>query len=229
MSCAPCSRPVHHHRLGPSVVQWREESCLRSRPMGALAISSQRSPPNVSPTDHSKTDVPSKQPIPKALRDSVQRSIAASNSVLGDWDMLSEFAGDPKEYQRLRWSRNSLLTRAKLASAVGKAQLHCTRCEHQWHDSSVEVFFDLGRLGAPRVVRKQCFNCGHLVVPSFSCIEWDRLASEALGKWSKKALEAHRRQRDGLPGSQHTSVTVSDPITKNTVLYSVDVVNNNAL
>lgn len=175
-----------------------------------------------------RTDNQRKDPIPKALKDSIQRSIAASSSLLGDReDKLTEITGNAQAYQRLRWTRNSLLARAKLASAIGKAQLHCPRCDHRWHDDSVEVFFDLGRLGVPKVVRRQCFNCGHLVLPSFSCLEWDRLASVALGKWSKKAQEAHRKQRQ-CPQQSHSSVPVPDPVTKDTLLFNVDVVNNNS-
>ncbi|KAH7945731.1 hypothetical protein HPB49_014905 [Dermacentor silvarum] len=183
------------------------------------------------------TQQPAKPEVSKAVRDSVQKSIAASNSLLGGGanGVLCNGVvggGSAKSYQRIRWSRNSLLARAKLASAVGRAQMHCRRCEHRWTDDGVEVFFDLGRLGVPRVVRKQCFNCGHLVVPSFSCLEWDRLASEALGKWSKKALEAHLKQSRTtgapLPIPEHCSVPVPDPLTKGMVVINVDVVNNNS-
>lgn len=184
-----------------------------------------------------RTQQPAKPEVSKAVRDSVQKSIAASNSLLGGGanGVLCNGVvggGSAKSYQRIRWSRNSLLARAKLASAVGRAQMHCRRCEHRWTDDGVEVFFDLGRLGVPRVVRKQCFNCGHLVVPSFSCLEWDRLASEALGKWSKKALEAHLKQSRTtgapLPIPEHCSVPVPDPLTKGMVVINVDVVNNNS-
>lgn len=178
-----------------------------------------------------KTGVQPKPEVSRAVRDSVQKSIAASTSLLGEANGLCNGLGvSAKSYQRARWTRNSLLARAKLASAVGRAQMHCRRCEHHWTDDSVEVFFDLGRLGVPRVVRRQCFNCGHLVVPSFSCLEWDRLASEALGKWSKKALEAHRKQSlcNGVPIPEHSSVPVVDPLTKEMVVINVDVVNNNS-
>ncbi|XP_077563138.1 uncharacterized protein LOC144178868 [Haemaphysalis longicornis] len=179
-----------------------------------------------------KAAVQPKPEVSKAVRDSVQKSIAASASLLGEANGFCNGlgGGSTKSYQRARWSRNSLLARAKLASAVGRAQMHCRRCDHHWSDDSVEVFFDLGRLGVPRVVRRQCFNCGHLVVPSFSCLEWDRLASEALGKWSKKALEAHRMQGrcDALPIPEHSSVPVTDPLTKQMVIINVDVVNNNS-
>lgn len=184
-----------------------------------------------------KTSTPPKPEVSKAIRDSVQKSIAASSSFLGEANGIcngvvgSGGGVSSKSYQRLRWSRNSLLARAKLASAVGRAQMHCRRCDHRWEDDDVEVFFDLGRLGVPRVVRRQCFNCGHWVVPSFSCLEWDRLASEALGKWSKKALEAHRKQsRSGVPMPipEHCTVPVPDPVTKEMVVINVDVVNNNS-
>lgn len=181
------------------------------------------------------TQQPPKPEVSKAVRESVQKSIAASSSLLGAGanGLCNGVAGggSAKAYQRIRWSRNSLLARAKLASAVGRAQMHCRRCDHRWTDEGVEVFFDLGRLGVPRVVRKQCFNCGHFVVPSFSCLEWDRLASDALGKWSKKALEAHLKQsRSGapVPIPEHSSVPVPDPVTKGVVVINVDVVNNNS-
>lgn len=178
-----------------------------------------------------KTGAQPKPEVSRAVRDSVQKSIAASASLLGGANgYCNGLGGSAKNYQRARWTRNSLLARAKLASAVGRAQMHCRRCDHHWSDDSVEVFFDLGRLGVPRVVRRQCFNCGHLVVPSFSCLEWDRLASVALGKWSKKALEAHRMQSrcNAVPIPEHSSVPVTDPLTKQMVIINVDVVNNNS-
>ncbi|KAH7951433.1 uncharacterized protein LOC119394304 [Rhipicephalus sanguineus] len=183
------------------------------------------------------TTTPPKPAVSKAVKDSVHKSIAASSSLLGAGANGVCNGGavgadsSVKAYQRVRWSRNSLSARAKLASAVGRAQMHCRRCDHRWTDDGVEVFFDLGRLGVPKVVRKQCFNCGHLVVPSFSCLEWDRLASEALGKWSKKALEAHLKQSRGgapVPIPEHCSVPVPDPLTKGMVVINVDVVNNNS-
>ncbi|KAK8784453.1 hypothetical protein V5799_009180 [Amblyomma americanum] len=191
------------------------------------------------PQVEKKASAPPKPEVSKAIRDSVQKSIAASSSLLGEANGVCNggvgggggCGNSAKSYQRLRWSRNSLLARAKLASAVGRAQMHCRRCDHRWTDDGVEVFFDLGRLGLPRVVRRQCFNCGHLVVPSFSCLEWDRLASEALGKWSRKALEAHRKQsRSGapMPIPEHSTVPVPDPVTKEMVVINVDVVNNNS-
>lgn len=183
------------------------------------------------------TTTPPKPTVSKAVKDSVHKSIAASGSLLGAGANgvcnggVVGAGGNAISYQRSQWSRNSLLARAKLASAVGRAQMHCRRCDHRWTDDGVEVFFDLGRLGMPKVVRKQCLNCGHLVVPSFSCLEWDRLANEALGKWSKKALEAHSKQiRTGapIPIPEHCSVPVPDPITKGMVVINVDVVNNNS-
>lgn len=192
---------------------------------------------SAAPQLEKKASPPPKPEVSKAIRDSVQKSIAASNSLLGEANgVCNGVVGGggvvgAKSYQRLRWSRNSLLARAKMASAFGHAQMHCRRCDHRWMDDGAEVFFDLGRLGVPRVVRRQCFNCGHLVVPSFSCLEWDRLASEALGKWSRKALEAHLKQsRSGAPMTvpEHCTVPVPDPVTKEMVVINVDVVNNNS-
>ncbi|KAL3253717.1 hypothetical protein MRX96_054496 [Rhipicephalus microplus] len=163
------------------------------------------------------TTTPPKPTVSKAVKDSVHKSIAASGSLLGagangvcNGGVVGS-GGNAISYQRSQWSRNSLLARAKLASAVGRA-LRCTvaAVTTAWTDDGVEVFFDLGRLGMPK---------------------WDRLANEALGKWSKKALEAHSKQiRTGapIPIPEHCSVPVPDPITKGMVVINVDVVNNNS-
>ncbi|KAL3253716.1 hypothetical protein MRX96_054496 [Rhipicephalus microplus] len=115
------------------------------------------------------TTTPPKPTVSKAVKDSVHKSIAASGSLLGagangvcNGGVVGS-GGNAISYQRSQWSRNSLLARAKLASAVGRA-LRCTvaAVTTAWTDDGVEVFFDLGRLGMPKVVRKQCLNCGHL-------------------------------------------------------------------
>lgn len=157
--------------------------------------------------------------ISRTLRDSISKSLAASDATFAK---LREGCVVPSAgyYQWNCGNARSRPQRSKKISAVGKAHFRCPRCDRTWN-GPVKVIFDLGRMGVPKLSCSVCYNCGDMVKPSFSCLEWDKLANEALRKYLGRSVPS--AQEAQVVSKEHW-VSVPDPEGEHTVKFTVNIV-----